>query len=363
MHQHLVETDGILDLAAGITSSRDLGNDTDQLLRMKGLWDAGKTLGPRVVLGGVIEGPGPYAAPTKVIVDTEEKARAAVDRYAELGYEQIKIYSSLDPRLVPPIVEQAHRHNLRLSGHIPFGMNAEQAVRAGFDEIQHINFLFLNFMPEVDTRTPARFSAVYEHGAELDLQSEPVRAFLRLLKEKGTVVDPTVSIYENRLMSLPGQVSPSIAPVAERVPFAVRRTMLATGLPVPEGMRERYQAVYRNMMTLLRTLHGMGIPIVAGTDGPAGFTLHRELENYVAAGIPASEVLKIATLGAARVTRHDKDLGTVAPGKLADFILVDGDPVARIGDIRRAVLTVKDGVVFKTADLWKVVGVKPVEGR
>jgi len=363
MHQHLVETDGILDLAAGITSSRDLGNDTDQLLRMKGLWDAGKTLGPRVVLGGVIEGPGPYAAPTKVIVDTEEKARAAVDRYAELGYEQIKIYSSLDPKLVPPIVEEAHRHGLRLSGHIPFGMNAEQAVRAGFDEIQHINFLFLNFMPEVDTRTPARFSAVYEHGAELDLQSEPVRAFLRLLKEKGTVVDPTISIYENRLMALPGQVSPSLAPVAERVPFAVRRTMLATGLPVREDMRERYQAVYRNMMTLLRTLHDMGIPIVAGTDGPAGFTLHRELENYVAAGIPAPEVLKIATLGAARVTRHDKDLGTVAPGKLADFILVDGDPVARIEDIRRAVLTVNDGIVYKTADLWKVVGVKPVEGR
>ncbi|HEV2851570.1 MAG TPA: amidohydrolase family protein [Thermoanaerobaculia bacterium] len=363
MHQHLVETDGILDLAAGITSSRDLGNDTDQLLRMKGLWDSGKNLGPRVVLGGVIEGPGPYAAPTKVLVDTEEKARAAVDRYAELGYEQIKVYSSLDPKLVPPIVEEAHRHGLRLSGHIPFGMNAEQAVRAGFDEIQHITFLFLNFMPEVDTRTPARFSAVYEHGAELDLQSEPVRAFLRLLQEKGTVVDPTVSIYENRLMALPGQVSPSIAPVAERVPFAVRRTLLATGLPVPEDMRERYQAVYHNMMTLLRTLYGMGIPIVAGTDGPAGFTLHRELENYVAAGIPAPEVLKIATLGAARVTRHDKDLGTIAPGKLADFILVDGDPVTRIEDIRRAVLTVKDGIVYKTADLWKVVGVKPVEGR
>lgn len=363
MHQHLVEADGILDLAAGVTSSRDLGNDTDQLLRMKGLWDAGKTLGPRVVLGGVIDGPGPYAAPTQVLVDTEEKARAAVDRYAELGYEQIKVYSSVDPRLVPPIVEEARRHGLRLSGHIPFGMNAEQAVRAGFDEIQHINFLFLNFMPGVDTRSPARFSAVYEHGAELDLQSEPVRALLRLLKEKGTVLDPTVSIYENRLMALPGQVAPSLGPVAGRVPFAVRRTMLATGLPVPEDMRERYRAVYRNMMALLRALHDMGITLVAGTDGPAGFTLHRELENYVAAGIPAPEVLRIATLGAARVTRHDKDLGTVAPGKLADFILVDGDPVARIGDIRRVVLTVKDGIVYKTADLWKVVGVEPVEAR
>ncbi len=363
MHQHLVETDGIVDLAAGITSSRDLGNDPGQLFRLKGLWDSGKGLGPRIVPGGVIDGPGPYAGPTKTLVDTEEKALAAVEEYVRLGYEQVKIYSSVDPKLVPAIAARAHQHGLRVSGHIPNGMTAEQAVREGFDEIQHINFLFLNFMPEVDTRTPARFSAVYEHGAELDLQSEPVRAFLRLLKEKGTVVDPTVSIFESRLTALPGRVSPILAPIAGRVPFAVRRTLMATHLPAPEDRRERYQAAFRNIMAMLRAVYDAGIPIVAGTDGLAGFTLQRELENYAAAGIPVPEVLKIATLGAARVTRHDKDLGTIAPGKLADFILVDGDPVAQIGDIRRVVLTVKDGVVFKTAALWQVVGVKPVEER
>ena len=363
MHQHLVEIDGILDLAAGITSSRDLGNDPGQLFRLKSLWDSGKGLGPRIVPGGVVEGPGPYAAPTQTLVDTEEKALAAVDEYIRLGYEQVKIYSSVEPKLVPAIAARAHQRGLRVSGHIPNGMTVERAVREGFDEIQHINFLFLNFMPEVDTRTPARFTAVYEHGAELDLQSEPVRAFLRLLKEKGTVVDPTISIFESRLTARSGQVSAVLAPIADRVPFAVRRTMMATHLPAPEDKRERYLAAYRNIMAMLRALYDMGIPIVAGTDGLAGFTLQRELENYVAAGIPAPEVLKIATLGAARVTKHDKDLGTVAPGKLADFILVDGDPVAQIGDIRRVVLTVKDGVVFKTADLWKVVGVKPVEEK
>lgn len=363
MHQHLVETDGIVDLAAGITSSRDLGNDPAQLFRLKGLWDSGKGLGPRIVPGGVMDGTGPYAAPTKTLVDTEEKALAAVEEYVRLGYEQVKIYSSTDPKLVPAIAARAHQHGLRVSGHIPHGMTVEQAVQAGFDEIQHINFLFLNFMPDVDTRTPARFSAVYEHGAELDLKSEPVRAFLRLLKEKGTVVDPTITIFENRLTALPGEVSPILAPVADRVPFAVLRTMTATRLPAPEDKRERYQAAYRNVMAMLRAVYEMGIPIVAGTDGWSGFTLQRELENYVAAGIPAPEVLKIATLGAARVTRHDKDLGTIAPGKLADFILVDGDPVANIGDIRRVVLTVKDGVVYKTAELWQVVGVKPVEER
>jgi imidazolonepropionase-like amidohydrolase len=360
MHQHFTSEDGILALASGVTTGRDLGNDTDYLLRLKGLWDTGKALGPRVVLAGVIDGPGPYASPTKVLVDTEEKARAAVARYAELGYEQVKIYSSLDPKLVPVIVAEAHQRGLRVSGHIPNGLTAEQAVRQGFDEIQHITFLFLNFIPGLDTRTPVRFTAVAEHGAELDLQSEPVRALLRLLKERQTVMDPTLSIYEDKFTARPGVVGPSMAAVAHRLPYSTRRKLLAGNLPVPADMEQRYRDSYRATLAMVRALYDLGITIVAGTDGPAGATLHHELETYVEAGIPAPEVLRIATLVAAQVTKHDQDLGTIAPGKLADFILVEGDPTTRISDIRRVILTVKDGVLYDTAELWKAVGVKPV---
>jgi imidazolonepropionase-like amidohydrolase len=111
----------------------------------------------------------------------------------------------------------------------------------------------------------------------------------------------------------------------------------------------------------VKALYDAGVTIVAGTDAMAGFTLHRELELYVDSGIPAPAALRIATLGAARVMKRDGDLGSVAPGKLADMILVDGDPVARISDVRRVVLTVKDGVVYDPAALWREVGVKPVE--
>jgi imidazolonepropionase-like amidohydrolase len=111
---------------------------------------------------------------------------------------------------------------------------------------------------------------------------------------------------------------------------------------------------------MVRALHEAGIPIVAGSDLTAGFVLPRELENYVRAGIPVPEVLKIATLGAARVMKHDGELGSIAPGKLADMILVDGDPVADIGELRRVVLTIKDGVLYETAKLWQAVGVEPV---
>ena len=362
MHTHLGEDDGLLHLAAGVTTVRDLANDTDKVLDLKRQWDSGETVGPRVLLSGFIEGPGPYAGPTKVLVDTEEEALAAVDNYAKLGYVQVKLYSSLDTKLVPAIVKRAHERGLRVSGHIPNGMTAEQAVRAGFDEIQHANFLVLNFLsPQIDTRTPARFSEVAKQAAGLDLKSDRVKSFIALLKERGTVSDPTLVAFEDMFTARPGEVSPSLAAVADRFPPQVRRTLFGGGLNPPADQVQRYRDSYRVMQNLVRDLHGAGVAIVAGTDALSGFSYHRELELYVDAGLPAPDVLRIATLGAAKVMKRDQELGTVAPGKLADLILVDGDPVARIGDVRRVVLTVKDGVVFDPAALYGALGVKPVE--
>src|SRR5262249_2133778 len=146
-------SDGILHLAAGVTSVRDMANDIEKLNDYRRRWDAWQALGPRVLMAGFIDGPGPYAGPGKGLGSSEAEALAAVDRHHQLGYTQIKLYSSLDPKLVPPIVARAHQLGLRVSGHIPNGLTAEQAVRAGFNEIQHANFLFLNFMPGIDTRT------------------------------------------------------------------------------------------------------------------------------------------------------------------------------------------------------------------
>lgn len=362
MHTHLGEDDGVLHLAAGVTTVRDLANDTDKLLELKRQWDAGETLGPRVLMAGFMDGPGPYAGPTKVLVDTEEKALAAVDNYAKLGYVQIKLYSSLDPKLVPAIVKRAHEHGLRVSGHIPNGMSAEQAVRAGFDEIQHANFLFLNFLsPDIDTRTPARFSEVAQQAAGLDLKSDKVKAFIALLKEHGTVSDPTLVAFEDMFTAEPGKMSPSLAAVADRFPPQVRRTLFTGGLNPPADKVQLYRDSFRAMGNLVRELHEAGVTIVPGTDALAGFSFHRELELYVAAGLPPADVLRIATLDAAKVMKRDQELGTVAPGKLADLVLIDGDPVAKISDVRHVVLTVKNGVMFDPAALYQTVGVKPVE--
>jgi imidazolonepropionase-like amidohydrolase len=112
------------------------------------------------------------------------------------------------------------------------------------------------------------------------------------------------------------------------------------------------------MEQMTRMLFDAGVPLVAGTDNLAGFTLHRELEIYTEAGIPAAKVLQIATLGAARVMKRDADLGSIAPGKLADVILVAGDPAERISDIRNVELVVKGGVVHRAADLCEALGVR-----
>jgi imidazolonepropionase-like amidohydrolase len=362
MHVHLSEDQGLFNLASGITTVRDLANDVDQLLDMRRRWDSGEGIGPRVLMAGFMDGPGPYAGPTKALVSNEQQALEWVERYAKLGYVQIKLYSSLDPKLVPPVVKRAHELGLRVSGHIPNGMNAEQAVRAGFDEIQHANFLALNFLdPSIDTRTPARFHEVAKHAAELDLQSDRVKSFIALLKERGTVSDPTLVAFEPMFTGQAGKIDPSLATVADRLPPQVQRGLYGGGLNPPADQAQRYRDSYRALQNLVKALYDAGVRIVAGTDALSGFSLHRELELYVDSGIPAPDALRIATLGSARVMKRDGELGSIAPGKLADLILVDGDPVSRISDIRRVVLTVKDGTLYDPAALWRTVGVKPVE--
>jgi imidazolonepropionase-like amidohydrolase len=361
MHVHISPgPDGMLHIAAGVTSARDMGNDTGTVLGLKKQFDAGSVIGPRLVLAGMMDSPGPYQVPIGLLANTEPEARAIVNRYADLGFEQIKIYSSMKPELVPAIIEEAHKRGLRVSGHVPAFMTAEQVVRLGFDEIQHVNFLFLNFIDSVkDTRAMSRFTAVGSDAAGLDLSSTRVRSFLQLLKDRHTVSDPTVGAFEDMFVARAGTMSPNMAAVADRLPSQVRRGLFNGGLPIRPGMDQRYRDSYTAMLRMVDELYKSGITIVAGTDGWPGFGFQRELELYVRAGIPPAEVLRIATLGAARVMKHDDERGSIMPGKLADVILIEGDPSTNISDIRRVSTVVRNGVVYRSADIYRALGVKP----
>ncbi|MGZ4825490.1 MAG: amidohydrolase family protein [Terriglobales bacterium] len=360
MHAHVGDNDGLLNLAAGVTTVRDLANDTDKLLARRKRIEDGTEIGTRIIIAGIIDGRGPYQGPTKVLVSTEQEARAAVDNYVRLGYVQIKIYSSVSPELVPPIIDEAHKNGLRVSGHIPAFMTASQCVKLGYDEIQHVNFLVLNFMPDVkETRTPARFTEPAKRAADLDLNSPEVQAFIKLLQEHHTTLDPTMTAFEEMIIARPGEVSPGFKPVANRLPPQVRRGLLSGGLTPPEGMDARYRQSFAKMVDLVGVLYRAGIPIEAGTDSMAGFALQRELELDTQAGIPAPKVLQLATLGAAKIMKRDTELGSITSGKLADLVLVDGNPATNISDVRKTSLTMKDGVIYKPAELYSELGIVP----
>jgi imidazolonepropionase-like amidohydrolase len=360
MHVHLFPGHGTLNLAAGVTTVRDMGNDIEQLAARIARFDAGTELGPRVIRAGLIDAKGPFTAPTGVAVSTPEEAAAAVARYADAGYAQIKIYSSVPPTMVPGIAAAGHARGLRVSGHVPTGMNAAQTVEAGYDEIQHANFLFLRFLagPEDDTRTPLRFTRVAERGAELDLAGPDVQQFLDLLVAHHTVLDPTLVAFHAMFTSDPGELDPVLVPYANRLPAQTVRFGRNGGLPAPDGQRARFRASFAAMQHMVKAAWDRGIPIVAGTDDVAGLSLAHELELYVEAGIPPADVLAIATIGAARVMRRDAESGSIAPGKRADLLLIDGDPIRDIAAVRNTAVVVCRGVVYDPAELFTAVGMR-----
>jgi hypothetical protein len=268
MHAHAQPLDGLLNIASGVTSVRDMGNSIEDLQRLQTQWQSGAAIGPRVWKAGLIDGPGPFQAPTGLYVSTEEEAQAAVKRYADLGYIQIKLYSSLKPELVPGIAKAAHERGLRLSGHVPNGMIARQFVEAGADELQHINFIFLNFLASQvkDTRTPERFTAVGTNAAKLDLNSKAVKDFIELLQNHHTTVDVTVATFEGMFTSRPGSVSPDFVPVLNRLPAQVQRGAYTGGLPVTDANDQLYKDSYQAMLRMTKQMYDAGIPILAGTD-------------------------------------------------------------------------------------------------
>jgi imidazolonepropionase-like amidohydrolase len=363
MHAHAQAVDGLLNIASGVTSVRDMGNDIEELNHLQGRWDSGAAIGPRVWKAGFIDGRGPFQAPTAVFADTVEEAQAAVNRYADLGYVQIKVYSSLKPELVSGIVKTAHARGLRVSGHVPNGMIASQFVDGGADELQHINFIFLNFLRAhvKDTRTPERFTVVGTNAATLDLESKEVNDFIELLQSRHTTVDVTLAAFEGMFTGRPGKASPDFAPVLSRLPAQIQRGAYTGGLPVTAQNDQLYRDSYDAMLRMTKRMYDAGIPLLAGTDATAGIMLHRELELEVRAGIPATRALQIATFNAARLLKQENELGSIAPGKRADFLLVEGNPAERISDIRRCRMVMKNGALYKSADVYGAVGIKPAD--
>jgi imidazolonepropionase-like amidohydrolase len=361
LHAHLNPRSGELHIASGVTTIRELGNDEDAVDAYRARFDAGTAIGPHVVRFVRIEGTGPKALRTKVTASSREEALSAVERFAARGYDGVKIYHSVDPALVPIIVDAAHARGMKVTGHVPAGMIADDVIAAGYDGIEHINMVALNFVGsrETDTRDLSRFTVVGERGGSLDLASPAVRDTIAKLRARGVVVTPTYAVLERMFTAKPGTIAAGQAHHIARLPMAVQQRHARARLAIDDAMLPAYRAAWVRLLALGKRLHDGGVHVAIGSDSTAGLMLYRELELFVEAGFPAATTLALATLGNARALGLERVIGSIEPGKRADLVVVAGDPIANIRDIAKIVSTMRAGVVFASAPLYVRSGVRP----
>lgn len=361
MHSHIRSSSALFYLAAGVTSVRDMGNDNEALAELISRIEAGEVAGPRIVRNGFIEGRSPFSARHGFVVDSEAEALEAVRWYGERGFWQIKIYNSMNPQWVPAIAAEAKRLGMGVTGHVPAFTTPDAMIRAGYDEIAHFNQLMLGWLiePHEDTRTPLRLTAM-ARAAELDLDSPSIRATIDLMDERDIALDTTAVILERLMLSRAGTVQAGDVAYLDHMPIGYQRYRRRTFVPDSSPETDAaYRAAFERLLQTLKVLHDRGIALLPGTDDGTGFTVHRELELYEQAGIPAPEVLRIATLGMEEYLGRAGELGSIEQGKLADFVLLSADPTQDISAVRRPRMVVRGGVVYLPNEIHGALGIKP----
>jgi imidazolonepropionase-like amidohydrolase len=343
MHAHVGQPEwGPVYLAAGVTTARDMGGEFDVVTALRDAWNRGPApappirrapdaapvsahlLGPRLLLAGLVDGPGPGSF-GHVTAANPDEGRTAVARYKAAGFQQMKLYSLLDRPTVAAVIAAAHASGMTVTGHIPSGLTMREVVEMGMDHIAHLT-----------VRDPPG--------------SDALRDTLAFLTSHGTVIDPTMSWNEMLGRSAQTPLA-SIQPGIAHVPPVLRRLLESAngGSVTPEQARDRLM----RSLQIVKALHDAGVPIVAGTDkGVPGVSVPREIELYVQAGLSPMDAIRAATAVPARVMGLERDSGTIAPGLRADLIVVDGNPLERIADIRNVTMVAADGRLYEAAPLW-----------
>jgi imidazolonepropionase-like amidohydrolase len=324
-------------LSLGITSARDPGNDNQLTMARAKRRSEGNLLAPTVYPSVLIDGKGPNSAQVGTIVTSPEEAVGVVRKAKADGFTGIKLYGTYNPAWVPAAAEEAHKLGLHVHGHVPAGMRPSQAIAAGYDEITHIYFVMMEAMPDSVVATSNginRFEGVGRYARNVDLDASLIGDVVRTMAEHKIACDPTLVVAESLYVPENGDLSPAYAPYIGTLPPATERGFRQGGFAVPKDLtRDDYRKSFAKLSALVAQMHKSGITIVAGTDG-SGLELVRELELYVAAGFTPAESLAAATIVPARMLGVDTKTGSIAAGKAADLVLVEGDPSKRIGDLR-----------------------------
>lgn len=361
MHSHATLPSGLMYLAAGVTATRDMGNDNGFMQNLLSQIDSGDVAWPRIVPNGFIEGRSAYSARFGFIPSSIEEALKDVRWYADRGYAEIKIYNSMNPDWVKPIAAEAHRLGLRVTGHVPAFDTPDRVIADGYDSIAHLNQLMLGWIlrPEEDSRTPLRLTAMSRAGS-LDLNSPPVQETVRLMKQRGVALDTTAVILEQLMMSRAGQVPIGQEDFLSHMPIGFQRYRKRSFVTIAnKAEAAAYQSGYEKMLETIGMLHRQGIRLLPGTDDATGFSVQREIELYVKAGLTPAEALRAGTLGAEEFFRRTDRLGSIVQGKLADFVLVPGDPTRDITAIRRPRMVMLGGTIYFPSEIYSALGISP----
>jgi Amidohydrolase family len=361
MHSHLDQDGALLNLMAGTTTVRDMGNDNAVLDKLIEQMDNGLIGGPHVIRSGFIEGKSPYSANNGILVDSEETAVDAVRWYGARGYWQIKIYNSMNPAWVPAMAKEAHLLGMRVAGHIPAFSNTDAMIAAGYDEITHINQFALGWViqPGEDTRTLFRLTALKRLPA-LDLQSPKVQHTIDMMVERKIAIDPTLGVHELLTQARDGRIPPGDVDYFDHMPIGWRRdamkALVDTSVP---GDDKAYRNAFDQLMATVKMLNDRGVFMVIGTDTGGSFSYHRELELYQLAGMSAAQVLRRATYESARYVGQDQRMGSIEKGKLADFFLIPGDPLKNLKAVKTISMVVKDGTFYFPSEVYPRFGIQP----
>lgn len=345
MHTHFSGVEfGPALLAAGITTARDLGGELDYLVAQRDAIEKHGALGPRLLLGGLIDAGGEKAF-GHVTAETAEEGRAVVHKYHDAEFQQIKLYTFLTPDVVRAIADEAHKLGMTVAGHVPRALSTTEGVEAGMDQINHLNYI----------TTAIRGSSAAQNDP-VAVDSDAARQAIQFFKAHHTIVDPTSSWGEMASHAKDVDVT-TFEPGIAHAPFVLDAKFRGmSGAGSADQMRERLSQT----RAVIGALHKAGIPIVPGSDtGLVGYGLHREIELYVEAGMTPLEAIQSATIVSARAMKRDAELGTVEVGKRADLILVDADPLADIRHLRQVSRVITNGRVYDPARLWRSVGFHP----
>jgi imidazolonepropionase-like amidohydrolase len=311
-------------VARGVTSVRDPGAPVSTSMNFKDANRLGVVLGPTIYTAGpLIDGPGGYHPMVDVAIEDPAAAAALVQALKEQGVDLLKLYFLLDPDVARAVLAEADRQGLPVTGHIGVRTSLREAVEAGIEGFSHIrvwrDLLPLEMQPQGENETLdsgrnpiARMQADW---SGIDPDGPEVGELLRLMAARGTALDPTLIVQR----------------IGER---DRARFSLADHATASE--------TFRRMSRFVRRAHDSGVMLLAGTDGGS---LNDEMEAYAAAGIPNVEVLRAATVNGATWLGKGDEFGTIQPGRRADFVLVDGNPLADIRDARKVSAVIMDGRV------------------